>query len=200
MARYGRVHTVETWYERQFRMDNAWRRALGMTPLAFSDIPYYDNGEAPWVDGPHVEFSPEPIAVDATETAVEPVAESKPRKRTRVKPREGWGWKRKEARWMDNDPCVYCGGPADSYDHLEPRKRGGTHDVDNLARVCHSCNHEKSSRTLLMFLALRAKRKAEGTYKRLPSLRLKRGRNDASNSADSRHSVKQNADTGDFVK
>ena len=78
------------------------------------------------------------------------------------------------ASWMRADPCAYCGGVADTFDHLEPRKWGGDHSEGNLARACHSCNHEKSSRSLLMFLAIRAQRKAAGTWRRLPPLRLRK--------------------------
>lgn len=84
----------------------------------------------------------------------------------------GYGPGRVAAVFMAGDPCAYCAEPADEWDHIEPRKRGGDH-VGNIVRACHSCNHEKSSRPLLLFLALRARRRAAGTYRRLPASRLR---------------------------
>lgn len=76
---------------------------------------------------------------------------------------------RKSVAWMDSDPCAYCGETGDTYDHITPRKRGGGHDDGNLVRACSSCNYEKSSRELLMFLTLRAQKKQDGTWtKRAP--------------------------------
>lgn len=69
------------------------------------------------------------------------------------------------AAWMLGDPCAYCGGRADTFDHIEPQKRDGSHAEDNLARSCFSCNAEKSSRPLIRFLTIRAYRKALGTWK-----------------------------------
>lgn len=145
------------------------------------------NG-TPWVEGPHlvpmvprVRSSPFPIPNrPPRKPSQRVIAEAYKMhraltRRKRAKPGEGWGMARKQARWMDADPCVYCGGPGDSYDHIEPRKRGGTNGQDNLARACHSCNHEKLARPLLLFLAIRAQRKAAGTYRRLPGLALRGG-------------------------
>jgi 5-methylcytosine-specific restriction endonuclease McrA len=96
--------------------------------------------------------------------------------RGKMRHRSGQGFVSAKARlaWMRGDPCAYCGAPADTWDHLNPRKRGGNNSDNNMARACHSCNHEKTSRTLLMFLVIRAHRKAAGTWKRLPGLRLNR--------------------------
>lgn len=50
---------------------------------------------------------------------------------------------------LTRDPCAYCGGPANSLDHIIPMKVGGTHDWDNFTAACKSCNSRKNDRTLL---------------------------------------------------
>ena len=47
----------------------------------------------------------------------------------------------------DDHPCQYCGGPADSIDHVLPRSRGGGHDWENLVAACRRCNLAKRDRT-----------------------------------------------------
>jgi 5-methylcytosine-specific restriction endonuclease McrA len=47
----------------------------------------------------------------------------------------------------DKRTCVYCGGPADTVDHLVPQSRGGGNRWDNLAACCGPCNHRKADRT-----------------------------------------------------
>lgn len=46
-------------------------------------------------------------------------------------------------------PCAYCGAPAEAYDHVWPRARGGTDHAFNLVRVCRQCNNRKGSKSLL---------------------------------------------------
>ncbi len=47
----------------------------------------------------------------------------------------------------DDHSCQYCGGPADSIDHIVPRSRGGEHRWDNVAAACRDCNLRKRDRT-----------------------------------------------------
>lgn len=53
------------------------------------------------------------------------------------------------------DPCVYCGGPCEHIDHIDPVDRGGALTVDNLTAACARCNIRKSATPLLLFLATR---------------------------------------------
>ena len=46
----------------------------------------------------------------------------------------------------DSHLCQYCGGPAESIDHVLPRSRGGTHAWDNVVACCRSCNIRKGDR------------------------------------------------------
>ena len=44
--------------------------------------------------------------------------------------------------------CQYCGGPAETVDHLVPRSRGGPHSWENVVAACKRCNSKKKDRTL----------------------------------------------------
>ncbi|MRJ75680.1 HNH endonuclease [Aeromicrobium sp. SMF47] len=43
--------------------------------------------------------------------------------------------------------CAYCGGQAETVDHIVPRSRGGTLTWDNAVAACLRCNHRKADRT-----------------------------------------------------
>lgn len=43
--------------------------------------------------------------------------------------------------------CAYCGGKAETVDHVLPRSRGGTLTWDNAVAACVRCNHRKADRT-----------------------------------------------------
>lgn len=47
----------------------------------------------------------------------------------------------------DGNRCQYCGGPAESIDHVLPRSKGGQHSWDNVVACCRSCNVRKGDRT-----------------------------------------------------
>lgn len=47
----------------------------------------------------------------------------------------------------DGHICVYCGGRADTVDHVLPRCRGGGHTWFNLVGACQACNGRKGDRT-----------------------------------------------------
>jgi 5-methylcytosine-specific restriction endonuclease McrA len=48
----------------------------------------------------------------------------------------------------DDHRCAYCGGGADTVDHVQPRSRGGRHEWTNVVAACVRCNHRKADRTL----------------------------------------------------
>jgi 5-methylcytosine-specific restriction endonuclease McrA len=48
----------------------------------------------------------------------------------------------------DRFRCAYCGGKADTVDHVIPRSRGGEHTWENCVACCSSCNHRKADRLL----------------------------------------------------
>jgi 5-methylcytosine-specific restriction endonuclease McrA len=43
--------------------------------------------------------------------------------------------------------CVYCGGKAETVDHVIPRSRGGGLTWENAVAACVRCNHRKADRT-----------------------------------------------------
>lgn len=47
----------------------------------------------------------------------------------------------------DEHRCQYCGGLAESIDHVMPRSRGGLHAWDNVVAACRKCNLGKRDRT-----------------------------------------------------
>jgi 5-methylcytosine-specific restriction endonuclease McrA len=55
----------------------------------------------------------------------------------------------------DGRTCRYCGSDEEPLhiDHIISRKRGGTHDLENLQVLCKSCNLSKSSKEEGVFLA-----------------------------------------------
>jgi 5-methylcytosine-specific restriction endonuclease McrA len=48
----------------------------------------------------------------------------------------------------DGHRCQYCGGSAETLDHVVPRSQGGRHVWENLVAACRRCNHTKADRTL----------------------------------------------------
>lgn len=46
----------------------------------------------------------------------------------------------------DGYRCQYCGGPAESIDHVVPRSRGGPHSWENVVACCRRCNTHKEAR------------------------------------------------------
>src|ERR1700712_4905391 len=48
----------------------------------------------------------------------------------------------------DDHRCQYCGGHADSIDHVVPRSRGGQHCWENVVAACRPCNNRKRDRYL----------------------------------------------------
>ena len=54
----------------------------------------------------------------------------------------------------DQYTCGYCGSlEATEADHVVPKVRGGSDDMDNLIASCRSCNARKYSRSVGVFLA-----------------------------------------------
>ncbi|MFM8793617.1 MAG: HNH endonuclease [Acidimicrobiales bacterium] len=47
----------------------------------------------------------------------------------------------------DEHRCGYCGGAADSIDHVMPRSRGGLNVWENVIAACRPCNLAKRDRT-----------------------------------------------------
>jgi 5-methylcytosine-specific restriction endonuclease McrA len=48
----------------------------------------------------------------------------------------------------DHFRCAYCGGRAETIDHVQPRSRGGPHTWQNCVACCAKCNHRKADKLL----------------------------------------------------
>ncbi len=48
----------------------------------------------------------------------------------------------------DGHRCQYCGGTAESIDHVIPRSKGGEHVWENVVAACRPCNIRKGDRLL----------------------------------------------------
>ena len=49
--------------------------------------------------------------------------------------------------------CVYCGGEASGFDHLQPLSKGGEHVAENLAPCCQPCNSTKNNKPIWTLVA-----------------------------------------------
>lgn len=49
------------------------------------------------------------------------------------------------------DPCVYCGEPADTIDHIIPVADGGPNHWTNYAPACRPCNRAKGGLSVVRF-------------------------------------------------
>jgi len=49
---------------------------------------------------------------------------------------------------LASGPCVYCGAPATTVDHVTPLAKGGRHAVSNLVPACQPCNSSKAAKLL----------------------------------------------------
>jgi 5-methylcytosine-specific restriction endonuclease McrA len=54
---------------------------------------------------------------------------------------------------LDGDPCSYCGGPANTIDHIDAIQHGGSSCWSNLTMACKPCNSRKHTHRLVVFLA-----------------------------------------------
>ena len=48
----------------------------------------------------------------------------------------------------DGYECAYCGGRADTMDHITPRAAGGPHAWENVTAACRPCNAKKGDKSL----------------------------------------------------
>lgn len=56
-------------------------------------------------------------------------------------------WSRQSLLRRDRRTCAYCGGRADTVDHVLPASRGGGWEWANTVAACESCNRRKGHRT-----------------------------------------------------
>lgn len=63
----------------------------------------------------------------------------------------GAEWNTLRAVILDRDhhQCAYCGGEADTVDHIIPKNNGGEDVASNLVACCRKCNGLKSDKPLI---------------------------------------------------
>lgn len=94
-------------------------------------------------------------------------------------------WSTSVREWLkeheNHDICIYCGAEGKlTTEHILPTIRGGEDIIDNVVRVCKTCNSSKGGKRLYEWKGIKAKDKhhriAEGKYlKYLYTLHEKRG-------------------------
>lgn len=52
----------------------------------------------------------------------------------------------KQIKKLYQQPCLYCGAPAEHIDHIIPLSRSGEHRIGNLAPACKRCNLSKGNK------------------------------------------------------
>ncbi|HET8617216.1 MAG TPA: HNH endonuclease [Actinomycetales bacterium] len=62
--------------------------------------------------------------------------------------RGGGAVTRRAVLHRDHHRCAYCGGKADTVDHVVPRSRGGRHEWTNVVAACLRCNGRKADHLL----------------------------------------------------
>lgn len=60
--------------------------------------------------------------------------------------------RRDTGRALAGFACVYCGGEAQTADHVIARASGGRDDPDNLVPACRACNGSKGARSLIAWV------------------------------------------------
>ena len=88
-----------------------------------------------------------PVIHSATRTIVVPSV-IRPRTFVRVPYRARIPMTRAALMHRDRFRCAYCGGKADTVDHVIPRSRGGAHSWENCVAACSGCNHRKADKLL----------------------------------------------------
>lgn len=56
-------------------------------------------------------------------------------------------WSRQNLLRRDRCACAYCGGRAETVDHVVPASRGGLWEWTNTVAACERCNNRKGDRT-----------------------------------------------------
>ncbi len=56
-------------------------------------------------------------------------------------------WSRQNLLRRDRHTCAYCGGRAETVDHILPASRGGRWEWANTVAACEHCNCRKGDRT-----------------------------------------------------
>lgn len=73
---------------------------------------------------------------------------------------EAWRWTIHNRINRQYDPCVYCGNPSESWDHLDAICMGGLKsNKQNQERSCFKCNQNKKNLSVIEYLMVKNNKK-----------------------------------------
>lgn len=64
---------------------------------------------------------------------------------------QGTGYNLMYSQDVATEPCVYCGGRSDSWEHVTPVSLGGRRG-NNLVRACRECNMSRGSKPFIVWM------------------------------------------------
>ncbi|RJQ74577.1 HNH endonuclease [Pseudonocardiaceae bacterium YIM PH 21723] len=134
---------VPIWGRRRVLLLNATFEPLTALPLRRA-IVLVVCGKAEVVHG-----DPAGLVLHSADTSVSVPSVIKLRRFVRVPYRGRVPLTRAGLMHRDRYRCAYCGGRADTIDHVVPRSKGGPHTWENVVASCAKCNHRKADKLLV---------------------------------------------------
>ncbi|SMD26241.1 5-methylcytosine-specific restriction endonuclease McrA [Kibdelosporangium aridum] len=136
------VPTVPSWGRRRVLLLNATFEPLTALPLRRAVV-LVVCGKAEVVHG-----DPTGIVMHSATSSVEIPSVIRLSNYVRVPYRGRVPLTRAGLMHRDRYRCAYCGGRAETIDHVVPRSRGGPHTWQNCVASCAKCNHKKADKLL----------------------------------------------------
>ena len=133
---------VPAWVKRRVLLLNATYEPLTALPLRRAVVLLL-CGKADVVHG-----DPAGLVMHSAGTSVQVPSVIRLRVYVRVPYRARIPMTRAALMHRDRFRCAYCGGRADTIDHVVPRSRGGEHTWENCVACCSRCNAKKADRLL----------------------------------------------------
>lgn len=133
---------VPAWLKRRVLLLNATYEPLTALPLRRAVVLLL-RGKADVVHG-----DASGLVLHSAGTSVEVPSVIRLRTYVRVPYRARVPMTRAALMHRDRFRCAYCGGKAETIDHVVPRSRGGEHSWENCVACCADCNHRKADKLL----------------------------------------------------
>lgn len=133
---------VPAWVKRRVLLLNATYEPLTALPLRRAVVLML-CGKADVVHG-----DPAGLVLHSAGTSVQVPSVIRLRTYVRVPYRARMPMTRAALMHRDRFRCAYCGGKAETIDHVVPRSRGGEHTWENCVACCSDCNHRKADKML----------------------------------------------------
>lgn len=130
------------WVKRRVLLLNATYEPLTALPLRRAVVLML-CGKADVVHG-----DPAGLVLHSAGTSVQVPSVIRLRTYVRVPYRARMPMTRAALMHRDRFRCAYCGGKAETIDHVVPRSRGGEHTWENCVACCSDCNHRKADKML----------------------------------------------------